>query len=97
VSGSGGTLPTHAYAYRPFGTLEIVTEPGGAFNPLRFTGQYFDSETGLCYTRARYYDPTLRRFISEDPIGLAGGINPLYLPKTSSEVVSSGRAAARFA
>jgi RHS repeat-associated protein len=78
VSGSGGASPSHAYAYRPFGAPESVTEPGGggAFNPLRFAGQYFDSETGLYYMRARYYDPTLRRFISEDPIGLAGGINP---------------------
>ena len=33
------------------------------------------SETGLYYMRARYYDPQLGRFVSEDPIGLAGGIN----------------------
>lgn len=31
---------------------------------------------GLYYVRSRYYDPHTRRFISEDPIGLAGGINP---------------------
>ena len=33
-------------------------------------------ETGLYYYRARYYDPTLAHFVSEDPIGLSGGINP---------------------
>jgi RHS repeat-associated protein len=35
----------------------------------------FDAETGLYYYRARYYDPLLGRFISEDPSGLDGGIN----------------------
>ena len=38
--------------------------------------RYLDTETGLDHDRARYYDPSLARFISEDPIGLAGGINP---------------------
>ncbi|KAG8150172.1 RHS repeat-associated core domain-containing protein [Burkholderia catarinensis] len=42
---------------------------------LRFQGQQFDEETGLHYNRNRYYDPQTSRFISKDPIGLAGGIN----------------------
>lgn len=45
-------------------------------NPLRFAAREYDSETGLYYMRARYYDPASGRFSSEDPIGLAGGINP---------------------
>jgi RHS repeat-associated protein len=44
-------------------------------NPLRFQGQYFDEETGLHYNTFRYYDPHIGRFINQDPIGLAGGIN----------------------
>jgi RHS repeat-associated protein len=40
-----------------------------------FTGRELDSLTGLMYYRARFYDPQLGRFISEDPIGLSGGIN----------------------
>ena len=36
-------------------------------NPFRYCGEYFDIETGFIYLRARYYDPTLGRFISEDP------------------------------
>src|SRR4030095_16120572 len=40
-----------------------------------YTGREFDSDTGLYYYRARWYDPQVGRFISEDPIGLAGGIN----------------------
>ena len=42
---------------------------------LRFQGQYFDAETGLHYNRFRYYDPDIGRFVSQDPIGLAGGVN----------------------
>lgn len=48
---------------------------GGApfvFNQ-RFPGQQFDSETGLYYNNARYYDPLVGRYISSDPAGLEGG------------------------
>ena len=44
-------------------------------SPLRFQGQYFDEETGLHYNRHRYYSPEIGRFITVDPIGLAGGLN----------------------
>nr|WP_320200698.1 RHS repeat-associated core domain-containing protein [Agrobacterium sp. rho-13.3]MDX8310232.1 RHS repeat-associated core domain-containing protein [Agrobacterium sp. rho-13.3] len=43
--------------------------------PFRFQGQQFDEETGLHYNRFRYYDPTIGRFASQDPIGLNGGEN----------------------
>lgn len=46
--------------------------------PFRFQGQQFDEETGLHYNRFRYFDPYAGRFISEDPIGLNGGVN-LYV------------------
>ncbi|MDI6457774.1 RHS repeat-associated core domain-containing protein [Cronobacter muytjensii] len=54
----------------------IATRTGEpVYQPLRYQGQYFDAETGLHYNRVRYYDPDAGRFISQDPIGLAGGIN----------------------
>jgi RHS repeat-associated protein len=48
---------------------------GSARTRYGFTGRERDSVTGLMYYRARWYDAQVGRFISEDPIGLAGGIN----------------------
>ena len=50
-------------------------------NPLRFQGQYHDTETGLHYNRYRYYSPDEGCFIGQDPIRLAGGSNiAAYVP-----------------
>jgi RHS repeat-associated protein len=43
--------------------------------PLRLQGQYWDEETGLAYNRFRYYCPEIGSFISQDPLGLAAGVN----------------------
>ncbi|CAM2812497.1 HNH/ENDO VII family nuclease [Weeksella virosa] len=42
---------------------------------MKNQNQYYDAETSLHYNTFRYYDPELGRFISQDPIGLMGGIN----------------------
>jgi RHS repeat-associated protein len=55
--------------YNSFGVLESGTAS------TAFTGREWDAEAGLYYYRARYYDPKIGRFISEDPIGFKGGIN----------------------
>jgi RHS repeat-associated protein len=43
--------------------------------PFRYQGQYEDAETGLYYNRFRYYSPEEGIYISQDPIGLNGGIS----------------------
>jgi len=64
------------YGYAPFGLLEDSLETLKPVpNAYRFTGREYDPETQLYFYRARYYDPTLARFVSEDPIGQNGGAN----------------------
>jgi len=56
-----------------FGEPFFIT--GSIANNLRFPGQYYDQETGLHYNWNRYYDPRTGRYLTPDPIGLAGGMN----------------------
>jgi RHS repeat-associated protein len=66
-----GTIQTQ-YTYEPFG---ITTQTGAAStSSYKYTGRE-DDGSGLSYYRARYYQPRLQRFISEDPIGYGGGTN----------------------
>jgi RHS repeat-associated protein len=60
-----------AAAYDSFGKATITTEE--ITNNLRFPGQYYDAESGLHYNWNRYYDSSIGRYISEDPIGIKGG------------------------
>lgn len=54
-----------AYMYDPWGKIRL--EAGSSPNPRKFTGHYYDLETGLHYFGARYYDDNIGRFISQDP------------------------------
>jgi RHS repeat-associated protein len=58
------------YYYDPFGKTE--TSNSNIYNPFQYTGRENDGN-GLTYYRTRY--KLHERFISEDIIGLAGGIN----------------------
>ena len=52
------------YDYDIFGNPTLTVE--NYLNSIRYAGEFYDSETGLYYLRARYYDPYIGRFISED-------------------------------
>ena len=67
---------TKSYKYDAFGVEQNIDDADT--NAFRYCGEYFDAETGTIYLRARYYNPTIGRFISRD--SYAGEINdPLSL------------------
>lgn len=59
------------YTYDAWGN-HVVTNLNdddiGDLNPFRYRGYYYDNETKLYYLNARYYDPEIGRFISQDNI-----------------------------
>jgi RHS repeat-associated protein len=85
LSNSGGTL-ANTYTYNSYGKLTAST--GTITNPFQYTGREFDQETGIYYYRARYYDQSLGRFSSEDPLFFGGGTNfYLYVTNDPMDVV----------
>ena len=72
LSSSGGSL-AQTYGYDSFGKQTSST--GSLTNPFQYTARELDPETSLYYYRARFYDPTTGRFLSEDPVRYGGGIN----------------------
>lgn len=66
----------NSYDYDAYGRVENRSE--GVSNPFTYTGRELDGESGLFFYRARYYDAQTGRFISEDPIGFAGGDENFY-------------------
>ncbi len=85
LSDQGGKVVWKA-RYKTYGNV-AVKDVEEVENNLRFQGQYYDEETGLHYNRHRYYDPGAGQFISQDPIGLLGGVNNYqYVPNPISWV-----------
>jgi RHS repeat-associated protein len=74
LTDSTGTV-ANTYTYDGYGKVSAST--GTLTNPFRFNGHEFDSETQLHFYRARYYDQSVGRFISEDPFGFSGS-NDFY-------------------
>ncbi|MFT5153142.1 MAG: RHS repeat-associated protein [Planctomycetota bacterium] len=74
IANSSGAL-VEQYLYGEYGQLIEPSQPT-IVQPYGFTSRELDLESGLYFYRARYYQPELGRFISEDPLGLYGGFNP---------------------
>ncbi|MDH5557842.1 MAG: hypothetical protein OEZ03_10855, partial [Alphaproteobacteria bacterium] len=76
VTDAAGAV-ANRYDYDAFGNWEATSYETVA-NPFGFTARERDAESGLMFYRARYYDPEIGRFISEDPIGFEAGDLNLY-------------------
>jgi RHS repeat-associated protein len=72
---NAGTVVGH-FTYDSFG--QVMSATGAVDSRYKFTGRELDSETGLYYYRARYYDARVGRFIGQDPIGFEAGDANLY-------------------
>jgi RHS repeat-associated protein len=82
VTNTAGAI-VEQYEYDAYGQVSFFT---GAYapltasaigNPVLFTGQRYDAESGLYFYKARYYSPVLGRFLQRDPLGFVDG-NNLY-------------------
>jgi RHS repeat-associated protein len=76
VVNSGGSVVDHI-VYDPYGN--ILSQTSLSNQPrFGFDGMQLDAATGLYYDNARYYDASTGKFITQDPIGFAGGTADLY-------------------
>ena len=86
-----------AYTYDAWGNFSTTYYNGGAstaatYNPFRYRGYYYDTETGFYYLNSRYYDPAIGRFINPDDVSLLGANGDfaslnLYAHNSSKEFV----------
>ena len=90
-------LVTDSYLYDSFGN--VLLTGGSTMNPFRFAGMfgyYYDPDTGYAYVRARYYAPSIGRFIVQDLRALQTISDPNIYVYTSNSppnaVDPSGRA-----
>jgi RHS repeat-associated protein len=72
LSTMAGAL-AQTYTFDSFGRQ--TASSGSLTNPFQYTGRESDIETNLYFLRARYYDATIGRFLSEDPIAFKGGMD----------------------
>ncbi|RJP64385.1 MAG: RHS repeat-associated core domain-containing protein [Candidatus Abyssobacteria bacterium SURF_17] len=72
-----------SYQYDAYGN--VLSAPGALNqNRLTYTARERHVASGLYYYRARFYDPILGRFVTQDPIGHVGGMNPYGYVKNDS-------------
>ena len=70
-----------------WGNMLSEENPHQLHQPIRMQGQQYDEESGLHYNRHRYYDPAIGRYITQDPIGLDGGMNLYTYPHNPLQMV----------
>jgi RHS repeat-associated protein len=73
----------------PWGQTQREYNPNNMLQPIRMQGQQLDAETGLFYNRYRYYDPAGGRYVTQDPIGLAGGTNKFIYPTNPVQMIDA--------
>jgi len=78
VGGEGGIV--WQAEYNEWGYQLSENNPHNITQNLRLPGQQYDEESGLHYNRHRHYEPLQGRYITQDPIGLAGGWNLYSYP-----------------
>ena len=68
VDGTANANITHKYSYDDFGS--VIKSVEADFNPFRYVGKYgvMYEDSSLVFMRARYYDNSIGRFLSEDPV-----------------------------
>lgn len=69
VTDSSGAV-LNRFRYGPYGESSALSGTSHGY-----TGQRYDSETGLYYYKMRHYSPKLGRFLQSDPIGYGDGLN----------------------
>jgi RHS repeat-associated protein len=85
LSNAAGAL-ANTYTYDSFGKL--TTSTGSVANPFQYTGRELDSESGLYYYRARYFDQVAGRFLSEDAMTFGGGTDfYLYVRNSPTNLI----------
>ena len=77
MTSSAGAVVKGPYTYDPYGNCMTGSQVCGRDDDVayRYTGRRYDPETGLYYYRARYYSPSLGRFLQTDPVGYKDDIN----------------------
>lgn len=84
VNANGNQAGQVAWAarYGAWGQVQEEYNPSQIHQPIRFQGQQLDQETGMHYNRFRYYDPRVGQYVTQDPIGLGGGMNNVNFPSS---------------